>query len=85
MSKIVTFSNAAFNIECIVVDDMPWFKGREVATILNYANTKQAIINNVSNDDKKKHWRSWGVYLTDPCLTTTKTQSTLTSQVSTAS
>ena len=53
MNKIVNFSNAAFNIECIVVDDMPWFKGREVATILNYANTKQAIINNVSNDDKK--------------------------------
>jgi len=53
MNKIVNFSNAAFNIECIVIDDMPWFKGREVATILNYANTKQAIINNVSNDDKK--------------------------------
>jgi prophage antirepressor-like protein len=53
MSKIVNFSNAAFSVECIVVDDMPWFKGREVATILNYVNTKQAIINNVSNDDKK--------------------------------
>ena len=53
MNNIVNFSNAAFNLECIVVDDMPWFKGREVATILNYANTKQAIINNVSNDDKK--------------------------------
>jgi len=81
MSKIVNFSNAAFNIECIVVDDMPWFKGREVATILNYANTKQAIINNVSNDDKKTleelgglfdrplpYYRKNAIYINEPGL-----------------
>jgi hypothetical protein len=43
---------------------------------------QEAIINNVSNDDKKT-LEELG-YLTDPCLTTTKTQFTLTSQVSTA-
>ena len=54
MSKIVNFSNADFSIECIMVDDMPWFKGKEVATILGYANTKNAIINNVREQDKRK-------------------------------
>ena len=54
MNKIVNFSNASFNMECMLVDDTPWFKGREVATILGYANTKQAIIHNVDDDDKKR-------------------------------
>ena len=54
MNKIVNFSNAAFSIECIVVSDMPWFKGKEVATILGYANTMQAIRTNVAEDDRKK-------------------------------
>ena len=60
MSKIVNFSNASFHIECLVVDDTPWFKGREVATILGYANTKQAIITNVDDDDKKSMDELWG-------------------------
>ena len=54
MSKIVNFSNADFSIECIMVDDMPWFKGKEVATILGYVNTMQAIRTNVAEDDRKK-------------------------------
>jgi prophage antirepressor-like protein len=54
MDKIVNFSNGSFSIVCLVVSNTPWFKGREVATILGYANTKQAIINNVDDDDKKR-------------------------------
>ena len=54
MTDILTFSNTSFNIECIVVDGLPWFKGKQVATILGYANTKNAIINNVREQDKKR-------------------------------
>jgi len=54
MSKIIHFSNAAFSIACLIVDDTPWFKGKEVATILGYTNTKQAILKNVDEDDKLK-------------------------------
>ena len=54
MSKIVNFSNAAFNIECLVVGDTPWFKGKEVATVLGYIDTKQAIRKNVAEDDRQQ-------------------------------
>ena len=54
MTDILTFSNAAFNIECIVVDGLPWFKGKQVATILGYANTMQAIRTHVEEDDRRK-------------------------------
>ena len=54
MSDIKTFSNAAFSIECIMVDGVPWFKGKEVATLLGYANTMQAIRTHVEERDRKK-------------------------------
>ena len=54
MSKIINFSNAVFSIECIVASDTPWFKGKEIATILGYANTMQAIRTNIDEDDRKK-------------------------------
>ena len=54
MSGIMSFSNAAFSIDYILVDGVPWFKGKEVATLLGYANTKNAIINNVRDQDKRK-------------------------------
>ena len=50
----MSFSNAAFSIDYILVDGVPWFKGKEVATLLGYANTKNAIINNVRDQDKRK-------------------------------
>ena len=40
-------------VTCIIVNDNPWFKAKEVATILGYANTKQAIIKKVDDDDKQ--------------------------------
>ena len=51
--KKFNFNNNA--ITCIIVNDNPWFKAREVATILGYANTKQAIIKNVDNDNKQTY------------------------------
>jgi len=32
--------------------DQPWFNGKDIATILGYTNTKQAIISNVDEEDK---------------------------------
>ncbi|MFM7978581.1 MAG: Bro-N domain-containing protein, partial [Candidatus Fonsibacter sp.] len=42
-------------ITCSVVNGDPWFKAREVATILGYTNTTQAIIKNVDKDDKQTY------------------------------
>ena len=54
MTQIQTFQNASFKVQCVCVSGEPWFRGRDVATVLGYANTTKAIINNVEEDDKKK-------------------------------
>ena len=54
MAQIQTFENLGFEIECVCVSGDPWFKGKDVAIALGYTNTKQALVVNVDNDDKKK-------------------------------
>ena len=54
MSEIVEFSFNNQAITCVVVNGDPWFKAKDIATILAYANTKKAIIDNVDDDDKRK-------------------------------
>ena len=80
MSEIVEFSFNNKAIACIVVNGDPWFKAKDVATILAYANTTKEIIDNVDDDDKRKL-----VDLMGDCppawSITTKMQSTSTSQV----
>ena len=34
-------------ISCVVIDGSPWFKAKDVATILGYVNTKRAVQTNV--------------------------------------
>lgn len=40
-------------VEHILIDDEPWFKAKQVADILDYANTRQAIQAHVDEEDKK--------------------------------
>ena len=54
MTQLQTFQNSSFKVQCVCVSGEPWFKGKEVAAILGYANTRQAIRVNVDDDDKKK-------------------------------
>ena len=54
MSEIVEFSFNNKPIACVVVGGDPWFKGKDIATLLDYADTKKAIAKNVSEDDRKK-------------------------------
>ena len=54
MTQIQTFQNSSFKVQCVCVSGEPWFRGRDVATVLGYANTVKAISNNVDDDDKKK-------------------------------
>ena len=55
MSEIIEFNFNNKTIACIVVNGSPWFKAREVATILGYTNTTQAIIKHIDNDDKQTY------------------------------
>ena len=41
-------------LQYITVNNEPWFRGKTVATILGYTDTKQAIRKNIDNDDKQK-------------------------------
>ena len=52
MTAIQTFQNSSFKVQCFCVDGNPWFRGKDVATVLGYVNTKQAIRVNVDDDDK---------------------------------
>ena len=54
MASIVKFENANLNCEIntITVNGTIYFKAKDVATALDYANTKQAIIKNVDEEDK---------------------------------
>ncbi len=52
MTTIQTFQNSSFIVQCFCVDGTPWFRGTDAATVLGYVNTKQALIENVDEDDK---------------------------------
>ena len=56
MSSIVKYACdelGGVEISCIIVDDEPWFKAKDVATVLKYTNTRKAIQDHVSEDDKR--------------------------------
>lgn len=48
------FSNSVLgvNLTTILIDMEPWFIAKEVATLLGYENTKQAILVNVDEEDQ---------------------------------
>ena len=53
MNKITVFNNDEFgSIRTLVVDDEPWFVGKDIATILGYAKPENAIANHVDDEDK---------------------------------
>ena len=53
MREIQIFENAEFGkIRTIVIDNEPWFVGKDVATALGYAKPENAIANHVDEEDK---------------------------------
>jgi prophage antirepressor-like protein len=58
MSTIVKYVCDQLNgaeISCMVVHNEPWFKAKDIATILGYVNTKVAIQTNVDYEDKRQY------------------------------
>ena len=54
MSITITFQNTSRKVHQISLDGTPWFKGKDVAVLLGYANTTKAIISHVEDDDKRQ-------------------------------
>ena len=59
MREIQIFENAEFGkVRTIVIDNEPWFVGKDVATALGYKDTDQAIRKHVDVEDRTKGMRS---------------------------
>ena len=55
------FKNEEFGrVRVVVIDNDPWFVGRDVAAALGYANTKDALAKHVDHEDKRIIQRSSG-------------------------
>ena len=52
--QIINDASGKWKFNYIVVDNEPWFNGKEVATLLGYNNTAQAIRDHIESEDKKK-------------------------------
>ena len=79
MTQITTFTppNSSLQIQGICINGDPWFRGKDVAMLLGYTDTKQAIRTHVEDDCKKKLEELGGVFDT-PWTQTPKTQFLLT-------
>lgn len=53
MSELQIFNNAEFgSIRTLMINDEPYFVGKDVAEILGYSNTKDALATHVDAEDK---------------------------------
>lgn len=53
MNKLQIFKNAEFgSVRTVIVDNEPYFVGRDVAEILGYSNTRDALAKRVDDEDK---------------------------------
>lgn len=53
MNELQVFNNPEFGqVRSMLIDDAPWFVGRDVANALEYADTAKAIKAHVDNEDK---------------------------------
>lgn len=54
MNEIKIFESEEFGqVRTVMIDDEPWFVGKDVATILGYTDTFGALKKHVDNDDKQ--------------------------------
>lgn len=54
MNELQVFKNDEFSIKSLVIDNEPWFVGKDVAEALGYAKPLNAIAQHVDNDDSLK-------------------------------
>lgn len=55
MQDLMTFKNEDFGeVRTLLINDEPWFVGKDVAEVLGYANASKAVITHVDDEDKHK-------------------------------
>ena len=56
MNELQIFKNEEFGeVRTVIIDNEPWFVGKDVAEALGYKNTRQALSTNVMSEDKGVH------------------------------
>lgn len=58
MNELKIFNYENKEIRTTLINNEPWFVGKDVAEILGYKNTKDALISHIDEDDKKIIQRS---------------------------
>lgn len=54
MNELKIFQNSQFGtIRTLSINNEPWFVGKDVAEILGYSNTRDAIAKHVDDEDKR--------------------------------
>ena len=54
MNALQTFTNEEFGaVRSMMIDGVPWFVGRDVATALGYANQQKAVSVHVDSEDRQ--------------------------------
>ena len=52
MNELQNFNFNNLPVRTVLIDGEPWFVGKDVAEILGYSNTKDALLKHVDDDDK---------------------------------
>lgn len=52
MNELQNFNFKNLPVRTVLIDEEPWFVGKDVAEILGYANTKDALLKHVDDEDK---------------------------------
>lgn len=66
MNELQIFDFKGNEVRTLTIDGEPYFVGKEVAEILGYSNTRDALLNHVDNDDKRIIQRSQNTTLEIP-------------------
>lgn len=54
MNELQIFNHVEFgNIRTLTIDGVPWFVGKDVATVLGYSNTRDALSKHIEAEDKR--------------------------------
>ena len=55
MEKLGIFQNQKFgSVRTLIINNEPWFVGKDVAEALGYSNPRKALADHVEADDKKR-------------------------------
>ena len=52
MNEVQLFNFENHEVRSLLVDDEPWFVGKDVAEILSYSNTRKALTDHIDDEDK---------------------------------